>query len=52
MFWELNLETCVFRKREIYFGGGISRSLQIFLARASIISICLGTVDVFRFEGL
>lgn len=35
-----------------YVGCGTSRSLHIFLARASTISAWRGTVDVFMFDGL
>src|SRR3989304_2115513 len=33
---------------EFYFGSWISRSLQIFRASLSTISVCLGTADVLR----
>jgi hypothetical protein len=32
--------------RRYCYGGGMPRSLQIFLARSSLISVCLGTLDV------
>ena len=35
-----------------YLGGGISKSLQIFLTKTLTISLCLGMADVLRFDKL
>ena len=39
-------------ERTVYFTGGTPRSLQIFLARISTISLCLGTADLLFKDGL
>ncbi|MHC4073920.1 MAG: hypothetical protein ACYTGS_18125, partial [Planctomycetota bacterium] len=43
---------CVFLPGAVYFVGGTPRSLHIFLARTSTISLCLGTADLLLDDGL